>query len=47
LGSAVLELLTSAVARERQTAQFAAVRQELKRDAAAAAAAAIGSLVRP
>ncbi|MDR3416741.1 MAG: lipid-A-disaccharide synthase [Nevskia sp.] len=45
MGPALQHLLTDAAARERQTAQFAAVRQELKRDAAAAAAAAIGDLI--
>lgn len=46
LGAAVLELLEQPAARQRQTAQFAAVQQELKRDAAASAAAAIAGLLR-
>lgn len=46
LGPAVLELLTQPQARERQTAQFAAVQRELKRDAAASAATAIADLLR-
>lgn len=45
LGAAVLELLDQPAARQRQTAQFAAVRHELKRDAAASAAAAIAGLL--
>ncbi len=45
LGPAVLELLNQPAARERQTAQFAAVRQELRRGAAASAAAAIARLI--
>jgi lipid-A-disaccharide synthase len=45
LGPAVLELLTSSGARQRQLAQFAAVRKELRRDAATAAASAIARLV--
>lgn len=45
LGPAVLELLDQPAARERQTAQFAAVRQELRRGAAASAAAAIARLI--
>jgi lipid-A-disaccharide synthase len=45
LGAALLELLDDPAARLRQTAQFAAVRQELKRDAAASAAAAIAGLL--
>ena len=45
LGPAVLELLDQPAARERQTAQFAAVRQELRRGAAASAAAAIAGLI--
>jgi lipid-A-disaccharide synthase len=46
LGAAVLELLDQPAARQRQTAQFAAVRRELKRDAAASAVAAIAGLLR-
>ena len=45
LGPAVLELLSQPAARERQTAQFAAVRQELRRGAADSAAAAIARLI--
>jgi lipid-A-disaccharide synthase len=45
LGPALLGLLQSPVARARQTAQFAAVQRELKRDAAASAAAAIARLL--
>ena len=45
LGPAVLELLSQPAARERQTAQFAAVRQELRRGAADCAAAAIARLI--
>ena len=45
-GPALLELLRDPAARQRQTAQFAAVRSELKRDAAASAAAAIAGLLR-
>ncbi len=45
LGPAVLELLDQPAARERQTAQFAAVRLELRRGAAASAAAAIARLI--
>jgi lipid-A-disaccharide synthase len=45
LGAAVLELLDQPAARQRQTAQFDAVRRELKRDAAASAAAAIAGLL--
>ena len=45
LGPAVLELLTSSGARQRQLAQFASVRKELRRDAATAAASAIARLV--
>jgi len=45
LGPAVLELLNQPAARERQTAQFAAVRRELRRGAAASAAAAIAGLI--
>ncbi len=44
-GPALLELLRDDAARQRQTAQFAAVHQELRRDAAASAAAAIARLV--
>ena len=43
LGPAVLDLLDSAGARQRQLAQFDAVRTELKRDAARRAAAAIAT----
>jgi lipid-A-disaccharide synthase len=46
MGPAVLDLLQSPVARARQTAQFAAVQRELKRDAAASAAAAIADLLK-
>ncbi|HWY24212.1 MAG TPA: lipid-A-disaccharide synthase [Nevskia sp.] len=46
LGPALLELLRDPAVRQRQTAQFAAVRGELKRDAAASAAAAIAGLLR-
>ncbi|MBL6749923.1 MAG: lipid-A-disaccharide synthase [Nevskia sp.] len=45
LGAALLELLGDRAARERQLARFAGVRDILKRDAAAAAAAAIAGLV--
>ena len=45
LGPAVLELLSQPAARERQTAQFAPVRQELRRGAADSAAAAIARLI--
>ena len=45
LGPPMLELLTQPTARARQLAQFGAVRAELKRDAAAAAAAAIADLL--
>lgn len=45
LGPALLDLLQSPVARARQTVQFAAVQRELKRDAAASAAAAIARLL--
>jgi lipid-A-disaccharide synthase len=45
LGRAVLQLLQQPAARQRQLAQFAAVRVELKRDAAARAAQAIASLL--
>lgn len=45
LGPALLELLTDAAARERQLAAFAPVRVELRRDAAAGAAAAIAELL--
>jgi len=44
-GPALLELLCDDAARQRQTAQFAAVHQELRRDAAASAAAAIAGLL--
>ena len=47
LGPPLLELLTNAAARERQLAQFGAVRQELKRNAAESAAAAIADLIAP
>jgi lipid-A-disaccharide synthase len=46
LGPALLDLLQNPVARARQTAQFAAVQRELKRDAAASAAAAIAGLLK-
>ncbi|GAC1623009.1 MAG: lipid-A-disaccharide synthase [Nevskia sp.] len=46
LGPPLLELLTGAAARERQLAQFGAVRAELKRNAANSAAAAIAGLIR-
>jgi lipid-A-disaccharide synthase len=45
LGPAVLALLTDPAARQRQLAQFGAVRTELKRDAAENAAAAIAQLL--
>ncbi|MDB5976768.1 MAG: lipid-A-disaccharide synthase [Nevskia sp.] len=45
LGPAVLELLDQPAARARQTGQFAAVRQELRRGAADSAAAAIARLI--
>jgi lipid-A-disaccharide synthase len=45
LGPAVLELLESPAARQRQLDQFAAVRKELRRDAAVTAASAIARLV--
>jgi lipid-A-disaccharide synthase len=45
LGPAVLELLSQPAARARQTSQFAAVRQELRRGAADSAAAAIAGLI--
>ena len=45
LGPAVLELLSQPAARERQTAQFTAVRRELRRGAADSAAAAIARLI--
>jgi lipid-A-disaccharide synthase len=44
-GPSVLELLQRPEVRERQLAQFAAVRQELKRDAATRGAAAIAGLL--
>ena len=45
LGPAVLDLLSQPEARARQTRQFAAVRQELRRGAADSAAAAIAGLI--
>jgi lipid-A-disaccharide synthase len=46
LGPAVLELLSKPEARQRQLEQFAAVRKELRRDAAATAASAIAELLK-